>query len=866
MIMMALAAGCSDELDMPDVIDGIPGELENYYFIIGDNSDSRSVDYTDDNHSEFTGGEQLGCFALDASGNAVAGAKSNACYTVSVIKSNNEAVNGKRVLVPQSSGDKLDKGYAKYLFYYPYNKDIKSLDDLKNYTHTVRENQSEKEDYEASDLLWDVAVPTERYCKVEMDHAMANIIIVIDGVEYDIDKGAVVLDQSLTATGINLTAPAIEDMWKTDGSYYYKVDESQPRADIMAMYSLYSEANDRFRAAVPANRTLKAGTKIIKLWSKATGLEKTFTLKNDILLEAGKNYYFTLIKKGRPNPSDNDDDSWVLDVLDPETGAPVGLLCREYLHFQREYSFNYNDKPTSPADENGIPVLNSQAWVFYNLQADGKTPELSEGHVLRFVYDVRTNMTHPNCDDYPGLNDDRVKWWGYAWPAPHIYWHDGDGQGGTGLFLARHGYGWSRVGNYGVPNNPDAFLGEYYMHGGKVIWNGADNEILQFIMPAREKSATTDEAERYGHIAIPRNPAEGVPYVSYDKDFETPEYAENCKVGFIMPHCLIDTRIVNDGSVERRRYPLVKIGFNQFWMSKSLRAKTYTDGTPLHKFNSGRYAYTIHENTPPIAPEGYIYPFYDTNNAATSIDPLYDLGEDYVDQNTDIPLLYNYTCFMNDKLLPISVESISEYVKPSVDDYFSFCHYIGRWGVGKMATDLSAKIVNGNIVSDDIIGDYLAGKLLVKSQIHMGNISGLHLRPWGVRVTNGQQLQDAGTLAAFFIKTDDSKKGMFAPAYYLHSAWNDDPQGSKVFWNEQMYSYPVPPYSQWGTMWDNDLQQNVPYNENYGKWAQTFYQVRFLLKYKNQKEGKGSRSMSPQRYDISLSRSRDVYVAMEPLP
>ena len=107
-----------------------------------------------------------------------------------------------------------------------------------------------------------------------------------------------------------------------------------------------------------------------------------------------------------------DDDSWVLDVLDPQTGQPVGLLCREYLRWnQTDTKWDGFDDPTYPGGPDGPMRVNSQAWVFYNLQPDGRTPDLSEGTVLRFVYDVRKNT-------FRGIADDED---GYAWPKPHNY-------------------------------------------------------------------------------------------------------------------------------------------------------------------------------------------------------------------------------------------------------------------------------------------------------------------------------------------------------------------------------------------------------------------------------------------------------------
>lgn len=864
--------GCTDELELPDT-DKTPDELAEYYFILSSPAESRSVDYTDDKHSEFTGGEQLGCFALDETGNMAPGSKANACYAVSVISSANPDIDGSKVLVPQTTNDKLDKGYPKYLFYYPYNKDIKSPDELKDLSHTVMVDQSEEEDYEKSDLLWDMAVPTERYCKVEMDHAMANIVIVIDGIEYDVDKGAMVLQQPLTATGINLTAPTIEDMWKTDGSYYYKVEESQPLADIRAMYAMYSDANDRFRAAVPANRTLKAGSKIIKLWSKATGTEKTFTLKNDIRLEAGKNYYFTLIKKGKPNPEETNDESWVLDVLDPETGARVGLLCREYLRFQEtnDYEKPVRGTPTTPGTDTQKATLNSQAWVFYNLQDNGKIPELSVGTVLRFVYDVRINLAGNtgDGDDTPTDYDETKGTSGYAWPAPHYdysYW----GGAGFGIFLAKHEYGWSQdESGHGIPANPKAFRGEFYMHGGTVLWNGAENLIDDFIMPARENSATNDVADKYAHIAIPSDGS--APYVSYSMFDEGASVDEDgCKIGFTMPHTLIDIRITEHGKREIRRYPLVKIGFNQFWMSKSLRAKTLVDGTPLHCFNTAPCAFTIDDSHPPFSPSGYLYPFY----AERNYDPYFDLQDgkyseygEYADEELEMPLLYNSRAFEDDRLLPKSVEGISRYVRPSEEEYRKFGRYCGYASITKMMSN-DMLVFDGRSESDrtdeEMIEAFKHGKLLKKPGCYCANVSGLNLKAFGCRMQGPTAFKQMGKAAGFWIESGNYETGgIVCPLYQDFDSYGTPILTSTCLIDNSptntIYLYPR---NDWDYDWDPTIKQRVPWSRNLQFAYGTFNQVRFLLKYNNQKEGPASRSIRTTR-NKTAKHSYNVYVSVE---
>lgn len=854
------AAGCSDNIEVPDSVSNIPQELEQYYFLLDKPVISRSVSYDSDEHSEFGGGELLGCFALDDSGNAVAGEKANACFAVSVISSSNADIDGHKVLVPDSPSDKLDKGHSAYLFYYPYNPEIKSLAELKRLTHSIKTDQSEAASYEASDLLWDVAKPADRHCLVEMDHVMANIIIVIDGVEYDVEKGAQVIGQPLTAENINLTAPDIESMRNADGSYFYTVDPLQPKADISALYANYSSANDRFRAAVPANRTIKAGTDIIRLWSKKTGLEKIFSLKEDVTLEPGKNYYFTLIRKGITQPEVNDDDSWVLDVLDPETGEPVGLLCREYLRFQRHNDYKIPDEPTVPEDATGQPRLNSQAWVFYNLQSDGKTPELSRGQVLRFIYDVRVNQPE-HADDRPDPNNGE-KLSGYAWPYPHKkydYW----GGTGFGVFLAKHGYKWTydESKGYGVPDNPKAFLGDYWMNGGVVIWDGINNRIAEFIMPDQSESATNEDASQYGHIAIPADGS--APYVSYSPFEEGAPDHDGNKIGVVLQHWLIDTRVGLDGQIERRRYPLVKISFNQFWMSKSLRCKTFVDGTPLHCFNTGRMRFDVHEDTPPLAEKGYLYPFLTECN----FDPLYDKGEDYTDNVLEMTLLYNYNAYADDRILPVSHESISYYVRPSLDEYKRFAGYLCSASVSKMMYNKSLVVGRGNNWSnEEKIDMFCKGGTLRDLECYVANVSGLNLKAYGCRIQHQSDFKRIGHSASVWIETDDRYKGIVAPAYATYDTWGAHVLNGDVFIENyrdlQPYLYPLnSPEGGYRWEWDATLQKQVWYSKNEGYQCAAFLPARFLLKYKNQKEAVASRAMASP---VSVKAdNRDVYVAVD---
>lgn len=778
-ILAAIAvAGCTDDLELPTPVPDVPQELAEYYFVLDNPEMSRSVEYTDDNHSEFTGGEMLGCFALDGNDNAIAGEKANACYTVSVIASENEVIDGKKVLVPNTPADKLDKGHAKYLFYYPYDKNVTTLDELKSLTHSVKADQRKHEDYEASDLLWDVAVPTDRFCLVEMDHAMANIIIVIDGVEYDVEKGAVLLNQPLTASNINLTAPTLQSMWDTEGGYYYSVDVSQPKVHIQAMYADYPTANDRFRAAVPANRTLKAGVQIIQLWSAKNGNEKKFTLKNDITLEAGKNYYFTLIKKGNPHPSDIKEDTWVLDVLDPETGEPVGLLCREYVYFQSSSAAG-DQRPTgqkgiNKSDNTETKWIDSQAWVFYNL-IDGDpngTPDLSTGCILRFVYDVRVNAKEVWYDG--GSNNSGQA--GIYWPAPHNYKN-------SSIVLVNHEHGWINGQQSEILDEPH--LGNqkkevpYYMHGGRIYWNGEGNKIVYFDMPKDRNGnplkITTDMAKTQGHIAIP---AEGKPYVSYDPIVTETIDQSNCKVGFILPHYLIDTRYNNDiKQNEIRRYPIVKIGFNQFWMKQSLRAKTLTNGIPLHDYclqdENGKFKIDPVSANQPLYNAGYCYPGKD--DKSTLFNPS-KLDDKELEENK-MTILYNFPAAESNYMVPKSMEGKSEYCMPTRGNIRTTLDYLGYAGLQKLLTDKhQARDNNGPIYPDmDDELCLLHGKILYGNYgTYTPNVSGLDLRPDGFfRWTySGAGFYNTGHQIALMLQSEDLNIGRQIFSISIWNTWS----------------------------------------------------------------------------------------------
>ena len=90
-----------------------------------------------------------------------------------------------------------------------------------------------------------------------------------------------------------------------------------------------------------------------------------------------------------------------------------------------------------------------------------------------------------------------------------------------------------------------------------------------------DESITNSQAYK-GYIAIEEGKT---PYVAYEEK-------ENVKKGIIMEHYLIDTRYNRENhETETERYPLVKIGYNQFWMSKPLDTSYLTDGTRIPCYN-----------------------------------------------------------------------------------------------------------------------------------------------------------------------------------------------------------------------------------------------------------------------------------------
>lgn len=402
LLLALFAASCQDDIDL----NGGNGTVDygDDFFILSDINVPQSrvaYDAADINESYFESGDIVGVFALNADNTPVTGQPGNVKYEVHAVAGNidNPEAVSHRVLRPATDAA-LPTNCPKYFFYYPYRDGI-SYEDLTGFTHSVQTDQSEKGDLTASDLLWDIAVPEGKYCHVEMDHAMAQIIVLLNDRNYSIEKGVELSGLKVATESFNLLAENLDEMT------YNATGEAK---DSLKMWSFgYSNKGQyQLRFAIPAQK-VSAGTHILTAYTE-DGATKTFTLGQDQAMDMkpGYNYYFTISKKPVPILDPSDEDSWVLDVLDPVTGDQVGLLCREYIRYQPKNTLTLSDKDNHQADQITYPLdeannskngghtlqgitMSSQAWVFYNM--DGNVPDLTQGQILRVIYDVRSNFT-----------------------------------------------------------------------------------------------------------------------------------------------------------------------------------------------------------------------------------------------------------------------------------------------------------------------------------------------------------------------------------------------------------------------------------------------------------------------------------------
>ena len=884
MLLAGLAACTDDVIELPGTNGSDnPTEVpDGYYFVLDTDvpqgAAQTRVAYVNDNHSYFEEDDRLGIYTFDTEGNLLE--PHNAEYRVLNV-TNVETGNIRQVLENVNPDQRVTRGHH-YVIYYPYIKDM-YLDRLQNLTYGVHSQQQLAEvehaqlsgtvsGYEVSDLLWDVATDqmtadgTTHYAEIHLDHAMANIILNI-GEEYlpatrpEEGYEAYVLNSPRRATGINLTNGLAEtDNWG------YNVNRQSAMTPIRMWNSgLGSSGAQQFRAAIPACQTIPSGTPLLQIATNEG--TKQFKLKADLALRPGKNYVFTVMKQNTdPDapivPDVTDDDSWVLDVLDPETGRPVGLLCREYLRYQpqiQENSYDTPDKTTGTVVDDNKSAINSQAWVFYNLQADGKTPELSKGTVLRFIYDIHENRN--NVSDAA-----------HFWPLPHTQPSE---QTHQGLFTPEHGFKWIQSktpadnGNYyGISSSEvdESLLQDnekeinYFMHGGTIYWDGQNNKISDFTPLAKENAPTNEQAKMYGHIAI--NPETKEVKVSYSAISGTDysEDANGCRIGILIPRNLIDKR----GNSEPVSYPLTKIGYNQFWISKPFRATTLTDGTTLPCYNKQgnpngntldeRKPATVTFNTSDYIQKGYIFPFAKNvttgDGSNTNYDPFNDPAEMAGPQGTEwdgressfrpAPL-YNKLAVEDPNFVPKSTENEYEYLMPTADEFEAMIGYFGYGFAAKLCTREIARMVGAQTTAygNDRYTALMRGETYnAAAGFFTANISGFNLHPTGYFSTDTTDGTSVGNSAAIILKSQQnvSSTSVAYISFEPYSPWNSTPYSG--FFYTAAY--------------------------NYGNFYTSFFaQVRLFMRFKNPTAGGTSvsyhtRSASPQQPE-----SRNVYVPLE---
>ena len=833
-----------------------------YDFVLGENSYMTRVSYEDDKVSLFEEGDEVGVYVVNDEGNLVSGEtyNSNVRYVVrnATHLENNEQ---RQVLLPFNPNEAVTKNPAyHYVLYYPYDADM-TLNRLKDYTHNVATDQGEAGAFEASDLLWCYYTPpagsTEAY-EVAFDHAMAQIVVLLGGIYMPGKNQASavqLLNMSVQATDINMVQPG--------GTSFSYTTSNTKVEEIGAWWFEKGSTDDllQYRACIPA-QAIGAGEPLVRIhFNSAT--YKDYKINTELQLKPGHTYTLTLSKEGITEIEINDDDTWVYDVFDPETDQRVGLLCREYLRYQpqiQENSYDTPDKTTGTVVDDNKSAINSQAWVFYNLQADGKTPELSKGTVLRFIYDIHENRN--NVLDAA-----------HFWPLPHT--QPGD-QTHQGLFTPEHGFKWIQSktpadnGNYyGISSSEvdESLLQDneketnYFMHGGTIYWDGQNNKISDFTPLAKENAPTNEQAKMYGHIAI--NPETKEVKVSYSAISGTDysEDANGCRIGILIPRNLIDKR----GNSEPVSYPLTKIGYNQFWISKPFRATTLTDGTTLPCYNKQgnpngntldeRKPATVTFNTSDYIQKGYIFPFAKNvttgDGSNTNYDPFNDPAEMAGPQGTEwdgressfrpAPL-YNKLAVEDPNFVPKSTENEYEYLMPTADEFEAMIDYFGYGFAAKLCTREIARMVGAQTTAygNDRYTALMRGETYhAAAGFFTANISGFNLHPTGYFSTDATDGTSVGNSAAIILKSQQnvSSTSVAYISFEPYSPWNSTPYSG--FFYTAAY--------------------------NYGNFYTSFFaQVRLFMRFKNPTAGGASITTSTRSVSGSApAESRNVYIPIQ---
>lgn len=761
------ASACTDEFETENLRNDIllPGD---YKFVLATDIPYSRVSYESVTTSVFETGDRIGVFATNSERQI-----QNDVFSARKLDSD-ELI---QVLAPPK-GDvtqELDTEIPdpnsqnpppNYIFYYPMNEKWKLSDITKGtgFSYAVEADQTTKENYQKSDFLWNHLIPDPdaSFQTVVMHHLMANIIVKIHKDSIDTSenpatgkpKGITLHNMSVNAGGINFERQQSGDMKYTTNTTTKKDIEMYCQG-TSGEYMIY-------RAAVPAWTTKKADEDIfsVTLYDRNGNTKLvTYKLGEDMSLKDGHYYLFTLSSAVKPAiPDVGDDDSWVLDVFDPDTKEVVGMLCREYLRYQPGVGRTDAEYITgTPYNENKTKYILSQAWVFYNLKEgyeSNKIINLDKGTIVRFIYDLRTS--NPAYTNYTCIG---------RWPHPH----KGTDGGGGGMFTVDHGHVWTydsqdfntnsghssdlyqwKNTEYVVDGHNDPTTGELYMHGGTITWSktlGVDPfdstkkleyyEISSFTMP--ELKVSNRDALLYGHIAIDAEGNVSVSYNPYDDNTNRELNDNTVKVGETKPHTLNDSR-----GTENKAYPIVKIGYNNFWMSKSLNTKCLNDGTPLTDHyetinhttmsfdkvqKTNEYGETYSEY--PELDKGYLYPYIKSG------DFVFDSRQE--DTSDNYPLLYNFVAFSDEKFTPrdetVDITGLNRFIVkiPDDEEIGAILNYFGVACASKLMSAAFRPAIGNkyNLVYD--LRESLLNKCYTDDgyNFYVANVSGFNLHALG---------------------------------------------------------------------------------------------------------------------------------------
>lgn len=812
----------------------VPEYPDSVYFILSPPNPQTKVVYTSESHSLFEREDLVGCFALksDLTLMEEENYKANSCYRVAVHTNLDPSVGDRYFLAPMTVSDNLPLAEGiRYLFYYPYKEDM-TWEKMTDLTHTVLDDQNDRDRYEASDLLWDVCTPVygDKYVEVRMDHAMANIIVEVPTDMIAEDKVPVLLNFKLSASGIDLT--------NDSGSMTYDVTGADKL--IMWEFGKAVSGNYMFRAVVPA-QTISAGTNVVQIPDPSDASKfHNFKTQKDMTLLPGRNYFFNVKKPEAaeeqitPPQVVEDRDSWVYDVLHPETGQPIGLLCKEYLCFQPGHTYTDPDRNTGTDYRGETKYISSQAWVLYGYKDSG-VPDLNTGQVFRFIYDVR------NAGEGGTSN---------LWPLPHLNAYDSCG----GFFTPSHGHEWVGVtGEGGLYGAESSTFVEHYMHGGKVIWDGVNNRIEWFELPVDDPSTTDLDESRitnqqaldHAHVAIGDD---GKPYVCYHPvDIYAPH-----KIGILSPHYLVDRRVNVSRAVDERVYPLVKIGYNQFWMSYPLRAATQIDGTPITNYNTVGFPEVSLPSHIPDVNAGYIFANVKLANTETFEEKSYSYYDPFNDFPTKeereermISPMYNFKTLEESGMVPESHFTGGQYYMPDRTAVTSMMKYLG-WHFGAKLMTRQVRTRNGSAAVEGEYSALLEGKYtdVNNANRYGANICGFDLRAEGYYYN--KNFMDVGRTGGMLLKEGDDCYIFNLPYYLLFDTYSN-PDGLLSRTDICIVAYP------------GNASQDP---------AVMFAPLRFYLKFNGQADNSGSgyslNSLSADTKAQSVEYpSRDVYIGLE---